>query len=92
MRRWLKHGLASLLVLAAGTCARPGPVPVPGAEPELRIGLAVGLRTVSLGGEGGGELFVTDDATGQRLDRKRLHALLRDQFERFPLPVGCGQR
>src|SRR5438034_3262217 len=63
-RRWAKPGLASLLALAAG-CARPQPSPLitPGAEPELRVGLAVGASSVTLGGDG--ELFVTDDATGQ---------------------------
>lgn len=41
-----------------GTEAAPG-----GPEPELRVGLAVGLTTVRLGGDG--ELFLTDDGNGQ---------------------------
>jgi stage II sporulation protein D len=34
-----------------------------GPEPELRVGLALGLSNVRLGGDG--ELFVTDDGNGQ---------------------------
>ena len=66
-QRWARHGLASLLALAAAACPRP-PHPTtvtPGAEPELRIGLAVGASSVTLGGDG--ELFVTDDGTGAPL-------------------------
>src|SRR5216117_1716074 len=65
-RRWAKPGLASLLALAAG-CARPQPSPLvtPGTEPELRVGLAVGAPSVTLGGDG--ELFVTDDGSGDPL-------------------------
>ena len=48
------------LVLA---CPRPQPQSL-GPEPELRVGLAVGVASVRLGGEGSGELFVTDDANG----------------------------
>ena len=49
---------------AAVACPGPRvPPAVPGAEPELRVGLAVGASSVTLGGDG--ELFVTDDATGQ---------------------------
>jgi stage II sporulation protein D len=40
-------------------------VPAPAGEPELRVGLAVGAASVVLGGDGGGELFVTDDGNGQ---------------------------
>src|SRR5436309_13668569 len=64
-QRWARHGLASLLALAAAACPRP-PHPTtvtPGAEPELRIGLAVGASSVTLGGDG--ELFVTDDTNGE---------------------------
>ena len=64
-RRWAKPGLASLLALATG-CARPQPSPLtPGTEPELRVGLAVGAPSVTLGGDG--ELFVTDDGSGDPL-------------------------
>src|SRR6266581_8643027 len=65
MRRWPKQ-LASLVLLAAAGCARPsyGPAPVSG-EPELRIGLAVGLPNASIGGgPESGELFVSDAASG----------------------------
>src|SRR2546430_6284214 len=49
--RSAKPGLASLLALAAG-CARPQPSPLtPGTEPELRVGLAVGAPSVTLGGD-----------------------------------------
>ena len=49
---------------AAVACPGPRvPPAVPGAEPELRVGLAVGASSVTLGGDG--ELFVTDDANGQ---------------------------
>jgi stage II sporulation protein D len=43
-------------------CPHPQPVAI-GPEPELRVGVAVGLTSVRLGGDG--ELFITDDATGQ---------------------------
>ena len=65
MRRWAKR-LASLVLLAAAGCARPshGPAPVSG-EPELRIGLAVGLPNASIGGgPESGELFVSEAASG----------------------------
>src|SRR2546425_837219 len=65
-RRWARRGLASVCTIAAATCARPqhpaAPL-TPGEEPELRIGLAVGASSVTLGGDG--ELFVTDDGNGQ---------------------------
>ena len=38
-------------------------MPPGGPEPELRVGLAMGLSSVRLGGDG--ELFVTDDGNGQ---------------------------
>jgi stage II sporulation protein D len=66
MRRSATRALASAAVLAAAACPRPATVPSPGGgEPELRVALAVGVPTVVLGGEGGGELFVTDDGNGQ---------------------------
>jgi len=65
MRRWTKRALASAAVLAAAACPRPTTVPSPGGgEPELRVALAVGVPSVVLGGDGGGELFVTDDGNG----------------------------
>jgi stage II sporulation protein D len=65
-RHWLKPWVASALVALAAGCARPR-LPTLGAEPELRIGLAAGRSSVALGGVGGGELLLTDDATGQPL-------------------------
>jgi stage II sporulation protein D len=66
MRRWTRRALASAAVLAAAACPRPTTVPSPGGgEPELRIALAVGVGSVVLGGDGSGELFVTDDGDGQ---------------------------
>ncbi len=44
-------------------CPKPQP-PTLGPEPELRVGLSVGVASVRLGGEGGGELFITDDGNG----------------------------
>src|SRR5574341_445798 len=64
MRRWATLGATSLLALTG--CPRPQPPALDGGpEPELRIGLGVGLREVPLGGDAGGELFVTDDGNGQ---------------------------
>ena len=60
MRRWLKHAACSAGVLAAA-CHGRGPAgparvaTIPGAEPELRIGLAVGAPYASIGGPDGGE-------------------------------------
>lgn len=66
MRRSTTRALASALLLVAAGCPRPGPQPSPaGGEPELRVALAVGAASVVLGGDGGGELFITDDANGQ---------------------------
>ncbi|MGH7674739.1 MAG: hypothetical protein ACREMV_05645, partial [Gemmatimonadales bacterium] len=55
-------GLIALLGVAG--CHGP-PTPAPSAEPELRIGLGVGLSRVTLGGAEGGELIVTADAGGE---------------------------
>lgn len=52
-------------MLAAAACARPHAAPQPTVgEPELRIGLAVGLPNSSIGGAGSGELFISETATG----------------------------
>jgi len=67
MRRWTRRALASVAVLAAAACPRHrGPAsggPDLTAEPELRVALAVGVTSVSLGGDG--ELFVTEDGSGR---------------------------
>ena len=65
MRRWAKQ-LASVIVLAAAAgCPRPSSAPQPvAAEPELRIGLAIGLGIASIGGPESGELFVSEAASG----------------------------
>ena len=57
-----KRALISLLAAVAAACHRP-PAALPTAEPEIRVGLATGAASVRLGGDG--ELFVTDDGTGQ---------------------------
>ncbi|PYO68283.1 MAG: hypothetical protein DMD71_06230, partial [Gemmatimonadetes bacterium] len=57
-----KRALVSLLAALAAGCHRP-PATLPGAEPEIRVGLVTGAATVRLGGDG--ELFVTDDGSGQ---------------------------
>lgn len=62
MRRWAKQ-LAGSLVLGCVGCAQPR-APQPVAEPELRIGLAVGAANASVGGAQGGELFVSEAASG----------------------------
>lgn len=63
--RWRTRWLASAALLAAA-CARHAETPAPsGGEPELRVGLADGLARVVLGGDG--ELFLTDDASGQAI-------------------------
>jgi len=64
MRRWTKHSALSLALLAVA-CGGPTRVsPAPGAEAELRIGIAVGGTNASIGGPGSGELFVSDAASG----------------------------
>jgi stage II sporulation protein D len=66
MQRWPTRALASLALLATLACPRPARVPQPAVagEPELRIGLAVGLPNASVGGPDGGELFVSEAASG----------------------------
>ena len=66
MRPWATRALASAAFLAVAACPRPAPQPAPaGGEPELRVALAAQVPSVVLGGDGGGELFVTDDGNGQ---------------------------
>jgi len=67
MQRWAKHALASAALLAAAGCPGPrggGGGPLPAAEPELRVGLAVAGANASLGGPDGGELFVSEEGGG----------------------------
>ena len=53
----------SLALLGAAACNPHGPaLPLPGAEPELRVGIADGLKGVRLGGDA--QLLVTDDGNG----------------------------
>lgn len=64
MRPWATLAALSLAAATAACPRAPVVAPTPaGAEPELRVGLAVGLKEVTIGGDG--ELFVTDDANGQ---------------------------
>jgi stage II sporulation protein D len=62
----VRRALASLALLATASCARrsAAPLPLSGGEPELRVGLAVGLPNSSIGGAESGELFVSEAATG----------------------------
>jgi stage II sporulation protein D len=54
---------ASLALLGAAACHPHGPaLPLPGTEPELRVGLADGLKRITLGGDA--QILVTDDANG----------------------------
>jgi stage II sporulation protein D len=70
MRRWAKHALTSALLLATAGCPRGAPpggtaaAPPPAGEPELRVGLATGAAYASIGGPEGGELFVSEAASG----------------------------
>lgn len=68
MRRWPKRALASLALIATAACPPPrspqgAPQPATG-EPELRVGLGVGLANASIGGPESGELFVSEAASG----------------------------
>jgi len=49
-------------LLGAVACHPQPPLPVPGVEPELRIGIADGLKRITLGGDA--QVLVTDDANG----------------------------
>lgn len=65
MRPWLKHAALSVALLASAGCpTRPSGAPTPSGEPELRIGLSVGAANASIGGAAGGELFVSEAASG----------------------------
>lgn len=72
MPRWAKRAAASAALLAALACpggrggggGPPTAPPAPSGEPELRVGLAVGAAYASLGGADGGELFISDAASG----------------------------
>jgi hypothetical protein len=65
MRRWAKRAAVSAALIAALGCpGRQTTAPAPSAEPELRVGLAVGAALASIGGAEGGELFVTEAASG----------------------------
>jgi len=65
MPRWPKRALVSLALIATTACPRAPRAPTPAiGEPELRIGLAVGLPNASIGGPEGGELFVSEAASG----------------------------
>jgi stage II sporulation protein D len=64
MRRWTTRLALSAALVALG-CGGPARVaPAPAGEPELRIGLATGAAYASIGGPDGGELFVSDAASG----------------------------
>jgi len=68
MRPSATRALASAALVAVTACPRPPAQPAPaggGGEPELRVALATQVPSVVLGGDGGGELFVTDDGNGQ---------------------------
>ncbi len=65
MPPWAKRAAASAALVAALGCrSRPTAPPAPSAEPELRVGLAVGAPLASIGGAQSGELFVSDAASG----------------------------
>lgn len=54
---------AILALLGAAACHPHGPaLPLPGTEPELRVGIADGLKRITLGGDA--QVLVTDDANG----------------------------
>ena len=67
MQRWAKLASASIACGAALGCPAPAPSGGPsptGGEPELRIGIAVGGASASIGGPESGELFVSETGTG----------------------------
>jgi len=67
MRRWAKRAAVSAALIGVLGCSgrrTAGPGPLPSAEPELRVGIVVGAPLASVGGAEGGELFVTEAASG----------------------------
>jgi len=71
MRRWAKRALTSVALGAtvgcprgAGTGTPSGALPPAATEPELRVGLAIGAPYASIGGADGGELFISEAASG----------------------------
>ena len=66
MPRWAKRAAASAALLTALGCpgGRPTAPPAPSAEPEVRVGLAVGAPLASIGGAQSGELFVSEAGSG----------------------------
>ncbi len=60
--RRLVRFLPVVTAAALTACPRAAPTPPLAAEPEMRIGLAVGRDSVSIGGDG--ELLLTDDERG----------------------------
>jgi len=63
VRRVRRLLTASVALLGAAACHPHGPaLPLPGTEPELRVGIADGLKRITLGGDA--QVLVTDDANG----------------------------
>ena len=58
----VRRVLVAVALLGAAACNPRRPPPLPGAEPELRIGIAEGLQRITLGGDA--QVLVTDDANG----------------------------
>lgn len=58
IRRWARLWGPSLAVLAGVGCPPRAPTPAPAVEPEIRVGLAVGAASITLGGDA--ELLLTD--------------------------------
>lgn len=65
MPRWAKPFALSVALATLGCPTRPSVAPpAPSAEPELRVGLVVGVPLSSIGGAEGGEVFISEAATG----------------------------
>ena len=61
--RGARRVLFASLALLGAACHPHGPaLPLPGTEPELRVGIADGLQRLTLGGDA--QVLVTDDANG----------------------------